>query len=56
MNEYIFSPTAPNPKSAWNILDFEPSYIDPSTGNLILKSPFAYNDNKSKNNGQNYIA
>ena len=24
VNEYIFSPTAPNPKSMWNTLDFEP--------------------------------
>ena len=33
MNEYIFSPTAPNPKSAWNTLDFAPG-----------AGPFAYNN------------
>ena len=55
MNEYNFGSGTWNAKSLWNTLDFEPSYVDPETGNLILKSPFAYNDNKSKNNGQNYI-
>lgn len=56
INEYNFGSGTWNAKSLWNTLDFEPSYVDPNTGNLILKSPFAYNDNKSKNNGQNYIA
>ena len=55
-NEYDFGKGTPEIKSLWNTLDFEPSYVYPNTGNLILKSPFAYNDNKSKNNGQNYIA
>ena len=39
MNEYIFSPTAPNPKSAWNTLDFEPG-----------QCPLAYNKTKNNNN------
>lgn len=39
VNEYIFSPTAPNPKSAWNTLDFEPG-----------QGPLAYNKIQNNNN------
>lgn len=39
VNEYIFSPTAPNPKSAWNTLDFEPG-----------QGPLAYNKTQNNNN------
>lgn len=47
VNEYIFGPMVPNPKSSWNTLDFESG-----------AGPFAYNAEQEKDNdflGYNYL-
>lgn len=48
---YNWGPQAPNPKSSWNTLDFEPTQIiknpDGTIKEILRTSPFAYNSNNN---------